>query len=93
MTTLQPITLNLKGCYFDEIAEGTKKFEFRLKTPYWATRLDGKIFSEIIIKHGYPKRSDTSKVIRRPWLGYEIQTITHRFFGPHPVTVYAIQVN
>ena len=87
------LTLNLKRLYFDEIRSLTKSFEYRLCTPYWKKRLENQVFDEIVIKLGYPKSSEESKILRRPWRGMEIQTITHPFFGPEPVTVYAIRVN
>lgn len=84
--------LNLKGEYFDQIKAGSKLYEFRAyKT--WANRLEDKTFDRIFIKRGYPKRTDISKVIERPWRGYELQTIKHPHFGSEPVVVFAILVN
>lgn len=85
--------LNLIGEYFHQIKDGTKKFEYRRCDKYWGKRLIGKDFTEVVIKWGYPKRDQVGRVIRRPWRGYEIQTIQHEHFGPVPVTVYAIRVN
>ena len=85
--------LNLKGEYFDQIKIGIKKFEFRLFNDYWSKRLIGRRYSTILIKRGYPKKLDVSKIIARPFLGYEIQTIQHEHFGPEPVKVFAITVN
>jgi ASC-1-like (ASCH) protein len=84
--------LNLKGEYFDQIKAGTKLFEFR-SFDKWSKRLEGKTFDRIFIKRGYPKRTDASKIIERPWRGYEQQTITHSHFGSEPVEVFAIRVN
>lgn len=84
--------LNLKGEYFDQIEAGTKVFEFRAVS-VWAKRLQGKTFDRILIKRGYPKRDDFSRIIERPWVGYELQTITHPHFGNEPVDVFAIKVN
>lgn len=87
------LCLNLKGEYFDQVADGTKPYEYRLCTDYWRKRLVGRLYDGIIIKRGYPKRDDTSKIIQRPWRGYEAQTILHPHFGPDPVEVFAIRVN
>lgn len=84
--------LNLKGEYFDQIKAGTKTHEFRL-CEKWAKRLEGKVFDRIFVKRGYPKREDISKIIERPWRGYELKTITHPHFGAEPVDVFTIRVN
>jgi hypothetical protein len=84
--------LNLKGCYFDDIAAKKKPFEYRLKNEYWRRRLEGRHYDNIHIKKGYPKATDTSRIITKPYRGYEEQTITHPHFGPLPVEVYAIHV-
>lgn len=84
--------LNLKGEYFDQIKAGVKPFEYRLAAK-WLKRLEGKTFDRIQIKRGYPKTGDQARIIERPWLGYERQTITHPHFGAEPVDVLAIRVN
>ena len=92
MTNTNILTLALKGVYFDEIKAGTKTEEFRLITPYWAKRLEGRSYSHIILTRGYPARTDVKKRIKRAWAGYVRKTITHPHFGPDPVEVYAINV-
>ena len=85
--------LNLKGEYFDQIKAGIKKEEYRLYNSYWEKRLKNKSFDKIILKRGYPKKDDRSKVIKRPWHGYTVRVITHPHFGNEPVSVFAIRVN
>lgn len=85
--------LNLRAEYFDQIAAGTKLFEYRLSTPYWAKRLVGWHFDQVHVKKGYPPASDTSRILVRPWRGYEVQYITHPHFGADLVRVFAIRVN
>lgn len=85
--------LNLKAEYFDQIAVGTKPFEYRLCTPYWAKRLEGQHFDQVHIKKGYPPASDTPRILVRPWRGFEVHTITHPHFGAGQVLVFAIRVN
>ena len=87
------LTLPLKAEYFDAIADGSKPVEFRLTTPFWRKRLEGKTFDRIVLTKGYPKASDTTRRIVRPWLGYRITTITHPHFGTEPVEVFAINVS
>lgn len=85
--------LNLKGEYFDQIAEGTKKEEYRLYNEYWRKRLLFKRFDGLVIKRGYPKRGDSSKTLERVWRGWTIKEITHPHFGNEQVKVFAIKVN
>jgi len=84
--------LNLKGEYFKQILAGEKKFEYRLASK-WGKRLEGKSFDRIFIKLGYPKADDASRIVIRPWRGFERQTITHPHFGDQAVEVLAIIVN
>ena len=84
--------LNLKREYFDAIKAGTKEFEYRLASK-WAKRLSGKSFDRIFIKLGYPKAGDATRIVERPWRGFERQSITHPLFGADPVDVLAIRVN
>jgi hypothetical protein len=45
-----------------------------------------------VLKKGYPKRGDTARMLRRPWAGFTLKTITHPHFGTEPVQVFAIKV-
>ena len=90
---LRVLHLPVKGQYFNEIKAGTKTFEFRLMTEHWRKRIEGREFDEVHIKHGYPRTGDNSRLLIRPWRGYERQTIIHPHFGADPVDVYAIRVN
>lgn len=86
------LQLALNGEYFDAIKAGTKHEEFRLCTPYWTRRLVNREYVGIVLTRGYPPRADASRRLEFPWRGYRIDTITHRHFGPTPVTVFAIKV-
>ncbi len=85
--------LALKSDYFDAIASGEKKEEYRLCTEYWRRRLEGQSFEGIVLMKGYPPKTDLKRIIERPWCGLTVKTITHPHFGPDPVQVYAIKVN
>jgi hypothetical protein len=85
--------LPVKAQYFYETKDGIKLFEYRLITAYWRKRLEGRTYDEVHIKLGYPKANDSSRILMRPWQGYEIQIITHPEFGSSPVDVFAIRVN
>lgn len=89
---MKTLTLNLKREYFEQIKLGIKTEEYRLCTPYWTKRLEGKIFSKVIIKLGYPRKDDKGKEMIFPWNGYKIKTISHKHFGEEPVEVYAIKL-
>ncbi|MFG6535675.1 ASCH domain-containing protein [Sulfitobacter sp. 1A16787] len=91
--TAATLHLPLKGVYFDQIKSGAKLEEYRLCTPYWAKRLEGRSYDQIALTRGYPAKGDTSRRMSRPWRGVRKTTITHPHFGPDPVTVYAIRVN
>lgn len=86
------LVLPLKRCYFEQIKAGLKPEEFRLQTPYWRKRLEGRHYDRVILTLGYPKRDDEERRLVRPWRGYAERVITHPFFGPRPVAVFAINV-
>lgn len=86
------LVLPLKGVYFDQIAAGVKPQEFRLCTDYWRKRLEGRAYDSVVITKGYPAAHDLERRRTFPWRGYEVKTITHEFFGPDPVEVFAINV-
>jgi hypothetical protein len=90
---LETLHLNLKTKHWDRIESGEKPWEYRLMTDYWKKRLLGKSFDRILVKKGYPKRDDKSRILERPWRGLEVHTITHDEFGHDPVDVFAIRVN
>ena len=86
------LVLNLKREYFGAIRSGLKTEEYRLDTPYWRKRLEGKWFTDIELRCGYPKRSDADRIIVIPWRGYRMKTVTHPHFGNKPERVFAIQL-
>lgn len=89
---MKTLTLNLKREYFEQIKSGIKTEEYRLCTPYWSKRLEGKNFDKLIIKLGYPKNDEIEKIMTFPWRGYKKKKILHKHFGSDPVKVYAIKI-
>lgn len=87
------LMLPVKGIYFDQMKVGTKVFEYRLRTPYWRKRLEGRTYDRVCVTRGYPSASDHDRRLVVAWLGYEEQTLTHEFFGPDPVEVFAIRID
>lgn len=88
----ETITIPIKGVYFDQIKSGKKTEEYRLATPFWKKRLEGRNYKTIVLTKGYPKRTDTERRLSIKWNGCELKTIQHPHFGPDPVEVYAIDV-
>lgn len=87
------LTLPLNGVYFDQIRDGSKVEEFRLVTPFWSKRLEGRTYDRIVLTRGYPPRDDRTRRLERSWRGFTRKTITHPHFGPEPVEVFAIDVS
>lgn len=92
-TPVKRLHLPLKAEYFDAIKRLEKRYEFRLVTPYWTKRLEGKVYDEIVLTKGYPSKKAHERRLRRPWRSWWIETITHPHFGPDPVEVYVLPVN
>lgn len=84
--------LPLKREYFEAIRDGAKPEEYRLCTPHWRKRLEGREYDRIVLTLGYPSKADAERRIERPWRGFTVKTITHPHFGQEPVHVYAIYV-
>lgn len=89
---MRVLYLPLKAEYFDAIAAGVKAEEYRLCTPYWRKRLEGRAFASIVLMKGYPPANAVGRRLVRPWRGYAVKTIQHPHFGPEPVQVFAIVV-
>ena len=51
----QPATLhlNLHREFFAQIAAGTKRIEYRRRTPFWRRRLEGRHYDVIQFRNGY----------------------------------------
>ena len=84
--------INLRAEYFHQIAAGLKTEEYRLCTPYWSKRLEGRTYERVLLKNGYPRGADAERIIERAWHGVERKVISHPHFGLKPVQVFAIQL-
>ena len=49
--------LNLHREYFAQIAAGTKRTEYRSRTPYWRRRLEGRHYDAIQFRNGYATKA------------------------------------
>lgn len=85
--------LNLKKKYFDQIKAGTKTIELRLATDYWRERLVGRCYDEIHLKCGYPKKGDTTRIIKRKWTLIAKERVLCEEFGSEPVEAFVIDVS
>ncbi len=86
------LILPVKRIYFEQMRDGAKLAEYRLCTPFWLKRLQGRKYDRVIITLGYPKRDDAERRLVVPYRGYTMEVITHPHFGTNPVSVFAIIV-
>jgi hypothetical protein len=89
---MRTLTLRLKGIYFRQIRDNLKPEEYRLPTPYWRRRLEGREYDQILFTWGYPPATNIARQLMRPWMGCRLTVITHPEFGNLPVEVFAIKV-
>ena len=78
MTAGSALLLRVHKPWFDAIAHGHKKYEYRRVTPYWTTRIEGRQYDKIVFQNGYGARFPTMDV---EYLGYDI--ITNAQGEPH----------
>jgi hypothetical protein len=74
------LTLYLE--WFEQIAKGIKKFEYRDRTPYWAKRIENRVYDEIRFVNGYGAHRPFMRV---QYLGWEID-------GLKAPDIYAIEL-
>lgn len=86
------LTLRLKAVYFHDIANEVKPWEYRLATPYWRTRIEGRQYDYVLLTLGYPARTNLDHQMLKPWRGYVEQPLVHPHFGPDAVDAFAIDV-
>jgi len=48
--------------FFDAIAEGRKKTEYREDTNHWRSRLVGRNYTEIVFRNGYATHASVMRV-------------------------------
>lgn len=62
--------LTLHRKWFDKIAKGIKKHEYREVKPYWTKRITDRQYDEIHFRNGYQKNAPFMRV---QYLGYKIK--------------------
>lgn len=60
MTRILHLTLHRQ--WFDAIASGEKREEYREIKPYWAKRIDGREYDEIHFRNGYARNAPFMRV-------------------------------
>jgi hypothetical protein len=51
--SMKVLHLNLHREFFAQIAAGTKRVEYRRRTPYWRSRLEGRVYDVVQFRNGY----------------------------------------
>ena len=84
---MRVLQLTLFKRFFDEIAAGLKREEYREIKEYWTKRLI-KEYDVIEFRNGY---AANAPMMRVEYCGYEIKTIVHPITG-NEETVYALRL-
>jgi ASC-1-like (ASCH) protein len=56
------LQLNLHREFFAQIAAGTKRIEYRSRTPYWRRRLEARHYDVIQFRNGYATQAPEMRV-------------------------------
>ncbi len=62
MKRLNILHLNLHREFFAAIAAGTKRIEYRARTPHWRSRLEGRKYDVIQFRNGYATKAPEMQV-------------------------------
>lgn len=81
--------LTLKKKWFDMIASGVKKEEYRETKPYWDKRLLGKDYDVIRFRNGYAKDSPTMTV---EYKGLDVALGVIEWGAPGETPVYILEL-
>lgn len=87
---MKTLCLPLKRKWFEQIRDGVKPHEFRLRNDYWKKRLEGIHYDRVVFMLGYPAREDSSRRIEGPYLGYEIWHVASEEWDNDLREVFAI---
>ena len=61
------LLLRLKRKWFDAIAAGYKRTEYRSATGYWEERIEGQRYDSIVFRNGYGDHRPTMEVEYKGW--------------------------
>ena len=87
------LVLHVEKEYFEQIARGKITEAYRLRTPYWEKRLIGQNYKNVRLLCGYTRHGDKPRELVRKFKGWRPVVISHPYFGPEPVRVFAIEVS
>ncbi len=82
------LQMTLHKIWFNQIAEGLKKEEYREIKPYWAKRL-AKDYDVICFKNGY--RNNCPELMIE-YLGYEVKDILHPITNKKETVLFALKL-
>ena len=86
---MKNLFLIIKEVYLNQIYLGEKPNEYRATTDYFKKKLEGREYETITLQAGY---RPTSPRLVLKYKGYTVEKLTHEFFGPDEVEVFAIDV-
>ena len=90
MNKPKTLILPLRHKWFEQIRDGVKPFEFRLRNDYWTKKLVGKHYDTVVFTLGYPPKADASRRSEAPYRGYVETTVTSPEWDNQPREVFAI---
>lgn len=83
------LNLTLQKKWFDMIARGEKKEEYREIKPYWEARLENRQYDRVVFRNGYSPDSPTIEV---ECLGIERKNANPEWCGGNDPYCYAIKL-
>lgn len=86
---MKNLFLIIKEVYLNQIYLGEKPNEYRATSEYFKKKLVGREYETITLQAGY---RPTSPRLVLKYKGYTVEKLTHEFFGPDEVEVFAIDV-
>ena len=81
--------LIIKETYLNDIFLGKKPKEYRITSDYFKKKLIDRHYDTITLQAGYQRNAPR---LFLKYKGFVIEKITHEFFGPEEVEVFAIDV-
>ena len=78
---MKTLHLPLKRCYFEQIRDGSKPEEYRLCTPFWHRRLEGRTFAQSLTEKEKNYRSLGDAEVRQHGLCRKAHRYLHSGFA------------
>lgn len=84
------LTLTIKRRYFDAIACGKKRVEYRAVKPHWTPRIVGRHYDEILFRNGYTFEASALRIEYRGWTIVERKG--RKYYALHLGNILGIQL-